>query len=169
MADAQKDSVTKLSSDMDDVKTTLTNTAVNTQEEQKKFSSLEGLVGRFRFSGDVRVRGEGFYQDAPGFQDRNRGRIRVRFGVEGKMGDDFVGGFYIASGALGDPTSTNTTLTNFFEKKTIGIDRGYITYNPRAFKPLSITGGKFAYTWLSDAGNLRLRSQPGRLQRKAFV
>lgn len=147
-ADAQKDSVTKLSSDMDDVKTTLTNTAVNTQEEQKKFSALEGLVGRFRFSGDVRVRGEGFYQDAPGFQDRNRGRIRVRFGVEGKLGDDFVGGFYLASGSLGDPTSTNTTLTNFFEKKTIGIDRGYITYNPRSFKALSLTGGKFAYTWL---------------------
>jgi hypothetical protein len=146
-ADAQKDSVTKLSADMDDVKTTLTNTAVNTQDEQKKFSALEGLVGRFRFSGDVRVRGEGFYQDAPGFQDRNRARIRVRFGVEGKLSDDFVGGFYVASGALSDPTSTNTTLTNFFEKKTIGIDRGYITFNPRAFKPLSITGGKFAYTW----------------------
>lgn len=146
-ADAQKDSVSKLSSDMDDVKTTLTNTAVNTQDEQKKFSALEGLVGRFRFNGDVRVRGEGFYQNAPGFQDRNRARIRVRFGVEGKLGDDFIGGVYLASGALGDPTSTNTSLTNFFEKKTIGIDRGYITYNPRAFKPLSITGGKFAYTW----------------------
>jgi hypothetical protein len=148
VADAQKDSVTKLSSDMDDVKTTLTNTAVNTQEEQKKFSALEGLVGRFRFNGDVRVRGEGFYQDAPGFQDRNRARIRVRFGVEGKLSDDFVGGFYIATGSLADPTSTNTTLTNFFEKKTIGLDRGYITYNPRSFKALSLTGGKFAYTWL---------------------
>ncbi|HEX4485771.1 MAG TPA: putative porin [Terriglobales bacterium] len=147
VADAQKDSVTKLSSDMDDVKTTLTNTAVNTQEEQKKFAALEGLVGRFRFNGDVRVRGESFFQSAPGFQDRNRGRIRVRFGVDGKLGDDFVGGFYLASGSLGDPTSTNTTLTNYFEKKTIGIDRGYITYNPRAFKPLSITAGKFAYTW----------------------
>jgi hypothetical protein len=77
VADAEKDSLTKLSSDMDDVKTTLTNTAVNTQEEQKKFSALESLVGRFRFNGDVRIRGEGFYQDAPGFSDRNRARIRV--------------------------------------------------------------------------------------------
>ena len=148
VADAQKDSVTRLSSDMDDVKTTLTNTAVNTQEEQKKFSALEGLVGRFRFNGDVRVCGEGFYQNAPGFQDRNRARIRVRFGVEGKLSDDFVGGLYIATGTLADPTSTNTTLTNFFERKTVGLDRGYITYNPRSFKALSLTGGKFAYTWL---------------------
>ena len=48
---------------MADVKTTLTNTAVGTQEEQKRMSALEGLVGRFRFNGDVRVRGETFFQD----------------------------------------------------------------------------------------------------------
>src|SRR5256714_14473402 len=53
-----KDTVTKLNNDLADVKTTLTNTAVNTQEEQKRMSALEGLVGRFRFGGDVRVRGE---------------------------------------------------------------------------------------------------------------
>ena len=62
--------------------------------------------------------------------------------------DDFVGGLYLASGSLGDPTTTNTTLTNFFDRHTIGIDRGYITYNPLAHKWISLTGGKFAYTWL---------------------
>jgi len=144
----EKDSVAKLTSDMADVKTTLTNTAVGTQEEQKRVSTLEGLLGRFRFNGDVRVRGENFFQDAPGFFDRNRGRIRVRFGVEGKLTEDFVGGFYLASGSLGDPTTTNTTLTNFFDRHTIGIDRGYITYNPLAHKWISLTGGKFAYSWI---------------------
>jgi hypothetical protein len=144
----EKESVAKLTSDMADVKTTLTNTAVGTQEEQKRVSTLEGLLGRFRFKGDVRVRGENFFQDAPGFFDRNRGRIRIRFGVEGKLTEDFVGGFYLASGSLGDPTTTNTTLTNFFDRHTIGIDRGYITYNPLAHKWISLTGGKFAYTWI---------------------
>ena len=144
----EKESVAKLTSDMADVKTTLTNTAVGTQEEQKRVSTLEGLLGRFRFNGDVRVRGENFFQDAPGFFDRNRGRIRIRFGVEGKLSEDFVGGLYLASGSLGDPTTTNTTLTNFFDRHTIGIDRGYVTYNPLAHKWLSLTGGKFAYTWL---------------------
>jgi len=52
-ANSQKDTVVKLDSDMADVKTTLTNTAVGTQEEQKRMSALEGLVGRFRFNGDV--------------------------------------------------------------------------------------------------------------------
>ena len=144
----EKDSVAKLSSDMADVKTTLTNTAVGTQDEQKRVSALEGLLGRFRFNGDVRIRGENFFQSAPGFFDRNRGRIRARFGVEGKLSEDFVGGLYLASGSLGDPTTTNTTLTNFFDRHTIGIDRGYVTYNPLAHKWLSLTGGKFAYTWL---------------------
>ncbi|MBZ5572234.1 MAG: putative porin [Acidobacteriia bacterium] len=144
-ADAQKDSVSKLSSDMADVKTTLTNTAVNTQEEQKRMSALEGLVGRFRFNGDIRVRGETFVQDKT--QDRNRARIRVRFGFDGKLNEDFTGGIYLATGTLGDPTSTNTTLTNFFDKHTIGLDRGFIAYHPAAYKWLTVTGGKFAYTW----------------------
>ena len=45
------------------------------------------------------------------------------------------------------PPTTNETFTNFFDRKTIGLDRGYITYNPLAHKWLSLTGGKFAYAW----------------------
>jgi hypothetical protein len=58
-----------------------------------------------------------------------------------------VGGIYLATGTLGDPTTTNETLTGFFDRKTIGLDRGYITYNPVAHKWLSLTGGKFAFPW----------------------
>ena len=147
LASSQKETVVKLDSDMADVKTTLTNTAVGTQEEQKRMSALEGLLGRFRFTGDVRVRGESFFQDLTAFQNRNRGRIRVRLGFDGKLSEDFVGGIALATGSLGDPTTTNETFTNFFDRKTIGLDRGYITYNPVAHKWLSLTGGKFAYTW----------------------
>ena len=144
-ANSQKETVTKLDSQMADVQTTLTNTAVGTQEEQKRMSALEGLVGRFRFNGDVRVRGETFFQDA--VQDRVRARIRVRFGVDGKLNDDFIAGLSLATGSLGDPTSTNESLTNYFDCKTIDLDRGYITYNPVAHRWVSVTGGKFAFTW----------------------
>src|SRR5436853_5849106 len=146
-ANEQKENVTKLNSDLADVKTTLTNNAVSTQDEQKRMSALEGLVGRFRFNGDVRVRGENFFQDFAGFQDRNRARIRVRFGFEGKLNEDFNGGIALATGSLGDPTTTNETLTNFFDRKTIALDKGYIVYNPVAHKWLNVTAGKFAYTW----------------------
>jgi hypothetical protein len=147
---AQKASVDQLSSSFTDLKGTVTNAVVTTQEEQKRVSALEGLVGRFRFNGDIRVRGESFFQDYSGCKacfDRNRARVRVRFGVDGKLNEDFLGGIALATGSLGDPTTTNETLTNFFDRKTIGLDRGYITYNPVAHKWLSLTGGKFAYQW----------------------
>jgi hypothetical protein len=141
----QKASMAKVSSDLEDVRTTLTGNAFQAQEDQKRVGALEGLVGRFRLVGDIRVRGEDFFQEKTA--DRNRARIRVRFGFEGKLNEDFVGGLQIATGSLGDPTTTNSTFTNNFDRKTIGLDRAYITYNPTAHKWLSLTGGKFAYTW----------------------
>jgi hypothetical protein len=149
-ATEQKASVDKLSTDVTDLKMNMTNAAVTSQDEQKRVSALEGLVGRFRFNGDVRVRGEDFFQNYSGCKnclDRNRARIRVRFGFDGKLNEDFIAGIALATGSLGDPTTTNETLTNFFDRKTIALDRGYITYNPVAHKWLSLTGGKFPYTW----------------------
>src|SRR5207248_4949676 len=145
-----KSSVDKLSTDVSDLKLNMTNAAVNTQEEQKRVSALEGLLGRFRFNGDVRVRGENFFQNYSACKnclDRNRARIRVRFGVDGKLNEDFIAGIAVATGSLGDPTTTNETLTNFFDRKTFQLDRSYITYNPVRHKWLSLTGGKFPYTW----------------------
>jgi hypothetical protein len=151
--------ISTLKSDVNDIKLNTTNSATSTQEDQKRVSALEGIVNRFRFTGDARVRGEGFYQSYPGCpvgscEDRNRVRLRLRLGVEGKLNEDFNAGIFLATGiwangapSFTDPVSTNETVTGFFERKTIGLDRGWITYNPVAHKWLSLTGGKFAYTW----------------------
>lgn len=150
----QGESVSKIQGDLADVKLNQTNAAASTQEDQKKVAHLEGIVGRFRFTGDVRVRQEDFSSQnnagcLPGnCRFRARERIRVRFGFEGKLNEDFNAGIFMASGIFTDPTSTNETLTNSFERKSITFDRGYITYNPQAHKWLSLTGGKFAYTWI---------------------
>jgi len=149
-ANQDKASVDQLTTTMADLKTSVTNNAVATQEEQKHVASVEELLGRFRFTGDIRVRGESFFQNYSGCAaclDRNRARIRVRFGLDGKLNEDFIGGFALATGSLADPTTTNETLTNFFDRKTIALDRGYITYNPAAHKWLALTGGKFAFLW----------------------
>src|SRR6266851_3368375 len=148
-ASQTSDSVSKLQSDVADIRTNTTNAAVSTQEDQKKISALAAAMGRFRFSGDVRVRGEAYNQNCTTVvcQDRNRGRIRVRLGLEGQLNQDFIAGVGLATGAQGDPTTTNETLTNFFDRKTIALDKGYITYNPVAHKWFSVTGGKFAYLW----------------------
>ena len=128
-----------------EVKTALAVVNTKTQDEGRQLSAIESLVGRFRLSGDVRVRGEAYNQE--GVPDRNRARVRVRFGMDGQLNEDFIAGIALATGSLGDPTSTNETLTNVFDRKTIALDRGFITYNPIAHHWLSLTGGKFAYTW----------------------
>jgi hypothetical protein len=115
------------------------------KKEQTQLKGLADLAGRFRFSGDVRVRFENYTQD--GTQDRNRARIRVRLGLEGQLNQDFLGGVALATGSQGDPTTTNETLTNAFDRKTIALDKGFITYNPVAHNWLSLTGGKFPYLW----------------------
>src|SRR5438132_6013721 len=128
-----------------EAKTQLSLVSTKTQDQDKKLSALQNVLGRFRFNGDVRVRGENFTQQ--GIQDRNRARLRVRFGVEGKLNEDFNAGIYLATGSLGDPTTTNETLTNNFDRKTIGLDKAFITYNPIAHKWVSATAGKFPYLW----------------------
>jgi hypothetical protein len=146
---ADKDSVAKLNSDLTDVKSTVQNQLLTAQDEQKRVSVLEGALGRFRWTGDVRMRAENFTQDT--VADRNRARIRVRFGFEGKLNEDFNAGVALATGSLGDPSTTNETFTNNFDRKTIGLDRAYITYNPTEHRWLSLTGGKFAYQWQRTA------------------
>lgn len=144
-ANDTKQSFATVQSDVADLKTNMTNTAATTQEEQKRIGTIESAAKRFRWGGDVRVRFDA--QSQEGVQARYRPRIRVRFGVDGQLNEDFTAGLALASGNLNDPTSSNATFGDSFQRKPVSIDRGYITYNPVAHKWLSITGGKFAYTW----------------------
>jgi hypothetical protein len=130
-----------------EAKTSLALVNSKSQDETKKISALSDVFGRFRFSGDVRLRGESIFQGAASLADRNRARIRARFGFDSKLNEDFSAGIFIATGSLGDLTSANESLTNFFNRKTIGLDRAFITYQPVAHNWLQLTGGKFAYTW----------------------
>ncbi len=129
-----------------EAKTALALVNSSAEQQQKRLSALEAFSGRFRLAGDIRVRSENLLQDLT--PDRYRPRLRVRFGVEGKLNEDFNGGFYIATGTVNDdPVSTNNTLTQFFTRKPIGLDRGWITYQPQSHKWLQLTGGKFQATW----------------------
>ena len=137
----------RASSSVAETKTALAVVDKQSKDTDKRLGALQEIAGRFRFSGDIRVRGEDIFQDCPTCVTRNRARIRVRFGVDGRLNENFMGGIALATGSLGDLTSANETFTNFFNRKTIGLDRGYITFNPVAARWLAITGGKFAYTW----------------------
>ena len=121
-------------------------------EETKK--SAENSIkrfGPFRFSGDLRLRSDSFFGggaltgSAP--TSRHREQFRLRFSADAKFSDEFSGGFSIASGETGNPVAANQSLTNFFLRKPISIDKAFVTYTPRWFKPFQVTAGRWGYTW----------------------
>ena len=117
-----------------------------------------------KFSGDLRLRYEAFKLTgntaANGYQDdRNRFRIRLRYGFEKTFNPEVKVGFSMATGEKTtngvntDPISTNATMTNDFNFKNIWVEKAYATYTPEwakinpvgdlAVSGLEITGGKF--------------------------
>jgi Putative porin len=119
----------------------------------KSVQTAVDWLNRFSFSGDMRARYEGFYQEhGPNANERNRARFRLRFAVGVKVSDEVSGGLRLVSGDPNDPISSNETLTNLFTKKPISLDQAFITLTPKAsigladypWSPVTITMGKFA-------------------------
>lgn len=127
------------------------NQAQTNQDWSTRIGNLEDRLktfGPFTFSGDIRLRDEPFFGGpANRSLDQNRERFRLRFNVDAKLNEDFDGGFSLASGDINDPTTTNQTVTGFYTRKTIAIDKAYVNYAPHEFHWLSLIGGKFAYPW----------------------
>ena len=92
-----------------------------------------------KFSGDMRYRHEAINDDASA--ERQRQRIRARFGVTADVTDDVRVGLTLATGN-DDPVSANQTLDTGFSRKSIGVDRAYFAWD--ATDDLNITGGKMA-------------------------
>jgi len=137
------DALAQNSKEMQDKVNNLEKKAADT--EKNLGAKIKGL-GNFTFSGDIRVRYEPFFGGTL-TQDSHRERFRLRFNAVAKFSDELTGGLTIASGDELDPISTNQTMTAFFQRKPIAIDRAYIQYDPKWLNPLTLTGGKFAYTW----------------------
>jgi hypothetical protein len=90
-----------------------------------------------RFSGDVRYRHESIDED--GLVQRQRQRLRGRFGVEADVTPDVRVGLVLATGG-DDPVSANQTLDDGFSRKPLGVDRAYFRWT--ATDALTFTGGK---------------------------
>lgn len=92
-----------------------------------------------RFSGDLRYRHESINEDGVG--ERNRHRIRGRFGVTADVASNVRLGLQLATGG-DDPISANQTLDTGFDRKPIGVDRAFFSW--AATDTLTFTGGKMA-------------------------
>ena len=119
-----------------------------------------------KYGGGFRLRYEAFdYMDrksdagsVTGAADRNRNRfrIRLRWGFEKDYMNGWKVGFSLVTGSTTDQTSTNQTLgnTGYFNFKTFNIDRAYANYSPSGLKdygPLkgvTIGAGKFENPFL---------------------
>jgi hypothetical protein len=110
-------------------------------------------AGRIRFKGDLRVRDENIEQErlvADGTAatvvdaaDRNRSRIRARFGFDAKVTDTVRASFQLATGSDADPRSTNQTLGNENTKKSIWIDQASVDW--RMAQGVNLHLGKVKY------------------------
>jgi TolA-binding protein len=130
-------------------------------QAQKTTEALARQLGSITFSGDIRLRYEatlgqlnaGANADDPAIlgnelSARNRMRLRARLAMRGQIGKQFDWGLRFATGTLTDVTSTNQTLTDFFDRKQFALDQAYITYRPAAVPGLRLQGGKFETPWL---------------------
>jgi hypothetical protein len=130
-------------------------------QAQKTTETLARQLGSISFSGDLRLRYEGTFgqlnslanADNPAIlgnelSTRNRARIRARLAMRGQIGKEFDWGLRFATGTLADVSSSNQTLTDFFDRKQFSLDQAYLTYRPNAIPGLRLQGGKFETPWL---------------------
>jgi hypothetical protein len=130
-------------------------------QAQKTTETLAKQLGSISFSGDLRLRYEGTFgqlnslanADNPAIlgnelSTRNRARIRARLAMRGQIGKEFDWGLRFATGTLADVSSSNQTLTDFFDRKQFSLDQAYLTYRPAAIPGLRLQGGKFETPWL---------------------
>jgi hypothetical protein len=99
----------------------------------------------WNIAGDFRLRYEDTTRQEPGtepgrLEPRHRAVIRFRGGVTRKINNQLDFGVRIATGARGDPNTTDITLGDFVDKFEISLDRVYLGWT---YKSSTLYGGRF--------------------------
>ena len=123
------------------------------EEEVKQEDSAEPTTSKMWretlvWQGDVRLRYEAI--DEQGEAQRNRFRIRGRFGLATQMTENLKFTMRIAT-SDGDPVSTNLTFGDGFSTKDIAIDRAFFNWN--VVGGLDVAFGKMSNPWFRAGGN----------------
>ncbi|PHX44239.1 hypothetical protein AO263_12230 [Pseudomonas sp. NZIPFR-PS5] len=128
--------------------------AAATTAKSSELSAFEQKVAwaaKTQFKGDVRVRQETVkIDDQNNSQDKNRQRIRVRLGAYSEINPQVSTGIRIATGGDNKANSTNVDQNDYFTKKDLWLDQGFIDYHPTAIQNLHVIGGKMAQPWVSE-------------------
>jgi hypothetical protein len=128
---------------------------------EKATEAITKQLGNITFSGDVRLRYESIYGQLNTLANaanplivgnelsaRNRFRFRARLQIRGSIGKEFDWGLRFNTGSFADAISANQNMTDFFNRKPIGLDNAFISYSPGRVPGLRLQGGKFDVPWL---------------------
>lgn len=111
-----------------------------TQEPKKSWTDV------LKLGGDVRARYQSTAEE--GKDTRERGRVRARLTLDGKVNDDVSAGLRLVTN-VGDPISDNVDMGNGFEDKVARFDRVFLRWTP--VEDLKLTFGKMAQPWITVA------------------
>lgn len=103
------------------------------------------LVQEVKLQGDLRLRHDStMRRTAPNVQ-RDRQRLRLRYGMDATLLNDMTAGFALASGT-GEQVSTNQSMDNLGGQKSIWIDKVYLKWAPKLSDDgkLSVSAGRIA-------------------------
>ncbi|HVK98372.1 MAG TPA: putative porin [Dongiaceae bacterium] len=75
-------------------------------------------------------------------EDRERLRVRARFGLKAAVTEGVEAGIRLATGSTSNPVSTNETLGDYGNSFDVLIDRGYLKYGSFA-DDVMLVGGRF--------------------------
>ncbi len=128
---------------------------------ESRVPNLPEWTQRIKFSGDLRLRYQGEFFDSGNTiemfksdkplellnvtTDRQMMRIRARFGLTAKVNDETEVGMSFATGNTTNPVSTNQTLGDSLNKKSILLDTAYLKWMPSP--NTTLWGGRFANPW----------------------
>jgi hypothetical protein len=131
-------------------------------ELERRVGKMPEWIQRFKLAGDLRLRYEGDYyaNDNGDFlnpsnptvllnshTDQSLYKLRARLGIFTKVTDGVDAGLGLATGTTNNPVSTNVTLGDFFNKKSITLDLAYLKWNP--VPSITLWGGIFPNPWFS--------------------
>jgi polyhydroxyalkanoate synthesis regulator phasin len=142
-------------------------------------AALPDWLGRVRWSGDVRVRGQsdlfasnnepntqldflrinerggidraGVEAFANTTEDRHRLRVQARLAIEASLGSGVTAGARIVTGTIRDPVSLNQTLGQYGARFATAFDLAYVRWESQPFDELALRlqGGRFENPWQS--------------------
>lgn len=81
-------------------------------------------------------------------EDRERTRLRFRFGLKAKITESILVDARFTTGKEGDPVSRNQTLEQYKSSSSFNLDRAYVKYTSQ-IKDVELTAGRMPNPWFS--------------------